>query len=161
MGSQLDLLRTSPEDENCEFVKKSEFAKTMGVSNARVSQWVRAGMPVSSGGYVPIEQGREWVESHINKVSSKQAGESLTEARTRRELALASMAELDLQKRRSELVEVSEVNEVLGKLITGARDRLLMLEHKLTVKCRLSDEQRTTFHDLLFDCLRELSEAKF
>ena len=57
--------------------------------------------------------------------------ESFLEAQARKESATADLRELELAKRRGELVEVAEVKSFLGGMITAARNRLLGIGSKL------------------------------
>lgn len=46
-------------------VTKTEFAKTLGVSKARVSQYVKQGLPVDSSGLINLDAGLNWVARSI------------------------------------------------------------------------------------------------
>ena len=49
-----------------ETLLKSEFAKRLHVSKARVSQMVQKGMPVTAEGKVDVAEALNWIESHID-----------------------------------------------------------------------------------------------
>lgn len=50
-----------------EIVKKGELAQRLGVSAARVSQWVRAGLPVLPDGRVDLQQALDWITKNVNR----------------------------------------------------------------------------------------------
>jgi len=47
-------------------LKKADFGRLVGVSPARVSHWVKAGMPVTPNGRVNIDQGQQWLEANVD-----------------------------------------------------------------------------------------------
>lgn len=52
-------------------ISKSGLAKRLGVSKARVSQFVTAGMPVRPDGKVALGEALAWVEEHIDPARRK------------------------------------------------------------------------------------------
>ncbi len=50
-----------------EVLKKGELAQRVGVSAARVSQWVAAGMPVRPDGKVELQQALDWITKNVDR----------------------------------------------------------------------------------------------
>jgi hypothetical protein len=48
-------------------VSKSAFARHLGVSPGRVSQYIKAGMPVRWNGTVNIEKAERWIRKSVSK----------------------------------------------------------------------------------------------
>jgi len=46
-------------------VRKSELARELGVSRARISQFVAYGLPVRDDGFIDLEQAAQWVLDNI------------------------------------------------------------------------------------------------
>jgi phage terminase Nu1 subunit (DNA packaging protein) len=122
-------------------VSKKDFADAMGVSKAMVTKYVHKGLPVTPQGMVDLAPGREWVEANIDRLPSKargkrgkertdRSGEDLTEARTRKESALASLHELELRLRENELAEVSDIAEVWNSIVSATQNRFLGMPSK-------------------------------
>lgn len=52
-------------------VTKSEFARHLGVSKARVSQYVAMGLPVRQDGSIDLQSGLNWVRKKVNVWNNK------------------------------------------------------------------------------------------
>jgi len=50
-----------------EVVRKGELAQRVGVSAARVSQWVAAGLPVLPDGRVELQQALDWITKNVDR----------------------------------------------------------------------------------------------
>jgi hypothetical protein len=50
-----------------EIVRKGELAQRVGVSAARVSQWVGAGLPVLPDGRVDLQQALDWITKNVDR----------------------------------------------------------------------------------------------
>jgi hypothetical protein len=48
-------------------VSKSDFARHLSVSPGRVSQYIKAGMPVRWNGTVNIERAERWIRKHVKR----------------------------------------------------------------------------------------------
>ena len=57
--------------------------------------------------------------------------ETMNESRARHERLKADLAELELRKRRGELVDVTDVGRALDRVLRGARDRFMALPDRL------------------------------
>jgi len=47
---------------------KAQFSRRMGVSKPRVSQWVKAGLPLNADGHVKIDAALKWLRNRIPEV---------------------------------------------------------------------------------------------
>jgi phage terminase Nu1 subunit (DNA packaging protein) len=52
-------------------VKKAEFARILGVSPARISQYVASGLPVLSNGRIELELARRWLKASTHPRKSR------------------------------------------------------------------------------------------
>jgi len=115
----------------------TEVAAEIGVNKSTVSRQVRRHGLVGPDGRVDLEEYRRWREGGLDPAlqtsgrqvfasSGETAGE-LAEARRRKLTAEAEQAELDLAKRRGELVERSVVAEAISPCLRKLRDDLLAL----------------------------------
>ncbi|HLH16234.1 MAG TPA: hypothetical protein VKX45_03395 [Bryobacteraceae bacterium] len=50
-----------------EVLRKGELAQRVGVSAARVSQWVAAGLPVLPDGRVDLQQALDWITKNVDR----------------------------------------------------------------------------------------------
>ena len=142
-----------------ETLLKSEFAKRLHVSKARVSQMVQKGMPVTAEGKVDVAEALNWIESHIDlshkdSVARRQSappaasavpaihapipdrlptdpGRILLPAKAKRALVELRRAERLERLENDELVEAAEVRRAIDGLIANAKSKLLALGHRL------------------------------
>jgi ribosomal protein L17 len=142
-----------------ETLLKSEFAKRLHVSKARVSQMVQKGMPVTAAGKVDVAEALNWIESHIDlshkdSVARRQSappaasaapaipapvpdrlptdpGRILLTAKAKRALVELRRAERLERLENDELVEAAEVRRAIDGLIANAKSKLLALGHRL------------------------------
>lgn len=149
-------------------VNMSELASVFGVSTQAVQAWVRRGCPfVEKGG-----AGKAYVFETADVITWRREIEmqatgdgdddsiTLEQARKRRELAQARLSEIDLAKRRSELVEIEAVAEIVSEDYTRVRARLLALPPKcapLIHKAETVTEIREILDGSVREALAELS----
>jgi hypothetical protein len=81
---------------------------------------------------------------------------STTEARRRKEVALAELRELEVRQRRGELLEAAEVQKQWAAGLASLRDRLLSLPDRLGAVLAGRDEveARAILRDALEEALR-------
>lgn len=148
-------------------VNLAELADINGVSLPTARSWPRRGCPyVQKGG-----AGREWQfnTADVAQWREEQAalaavGDTSTldieEARRRKTAAEAAMVELDLAKRRGELVEIESIADIVGEEYTRLRARLLALPVKMAPMMETAaslQERRETIENAITECLAELS----
>ena len=81
---------------------------------------------------------------------------SATEARRRKELALAEIREMERDKLRGALLPAAEVRKVWADRLAALKDRVLMLPDRLAARLanRPEAEVRAILRDELEECLR-------
>lgn len=122
-------LYNSEEIQAAEMSQK-EFAKIIGVTQARISQLCDEGIAIKNAlsGKIRV------IESLRNYYLSKNApedGVSYWTERSKHEKAKRELAELKLRERRGELYEAAEVEGVLCEYFADFRNKLLGIGHKL------------------------------
>lgn len=147
-------------------VNKADLAQLMGVSTITIGQWVGKGCPyVQKGG-----PGKTWVFDvpevvgwREEQVALQAVGDTksldIDEARRRKIAAEAALTELDLSKRRGELVEVEEVAQTVGDDYANLRAKLLSLPVKLAPQAAaITDvtELQSLAESLVHEALEEL-----
>jgi len=149
-----------------EAITKSGLATRLGVSKARISQYVSHGLPVRDDGRLDLDEALAWIESHgqlqghfpdrgvrrveriktgkpSNKTNARASIKSMetvdyTAARGRRESANAQLAELKLAVERGELVEVETTKRDWISTLTDLRSRLLAVPARVGATLRLT-----------------------
>lgn len=121
-------------------VNRSELAEAFGVALSTVDQWVQQGMPCvarperrgGTGYKIDLGQVLEW---HRDRERSNALGEmakvDAAEAKRRKTAAEASLAELELSRRRGEVAAIDEVEAAWSAMVAAARARLLGAGPKL------------------------------
>jgi phage terminase Nu1 subunit (DNA packaging protein) len=167
-------------------MRKSELARRLNVSKARVSQMVMAGMPVRADGKVEFEAAVAWVTSHRDpshgraksvpgaslpgvaggsEPREEDAGHSLLRAKA----ALANVnARAALRKERlaaGELIERTVVEDYVSNFSVLVRDHMLSLPDRLVehlVAALVAGDRDAIYHLVRADCdnlLRRLAKA--
>lgn len=119
-------------------VSKAELANLYGLSLPTIGQWVNKGCPWITKG-APGKQWKfntadvaTWREEHIaQQVQGDTSQLDIDEARRRKLAAEAAMMELDLAKRRGEVIEIEQVAAIIGDDYANVRAKLLSLPTKL------------------------------
>lgn len=150
-----------------------EIAEALDLTPAAVSQWAKKGMPTSS-----VEDAKAWRDANVRKrpkrgqveqavATQKTAnalpattrrddvfdGESATswdEARRRREVAEAQLAEIKLSETMGDLIRVSEVKAALAGKISSMREAFLQIPSRL-VPVLVAESDPVKIHRLLED----------
>lgn len=161
---------------SAERMRKGEFAQRMGVSAARVSQWVGAGMPVEPDGTVDVQRASAWVSEHVDRTgggwparkvrramapaaaAANPVPQSLPNvdpqrvlilAKAKREAALARRAEREERRHAGELVEASRVGEYVTFLSQVVRDAILSQPDRLASKLAGANGDATLIHRIV------------
>jgi hypothetical protein len=97
------------------FMTRAEFARAQHVTRQMVTKWIaHYGMPITDAGLVDVELSRQWLRDNTRQRATNGNGhapESLIAARTRKEAALASLREYELEERRRQRAERLGVSE--------------------------------------------------
>jgi hypothetical protein len=97
---------------------------------------------------------------HLSK-SDQQAKVSATEARRRREVALAEMRELELAQKRGSLLPAASVRDKWVTILTAVKTAVLRLPDKLAPQMAAAADAREAHAILVTECgaiLKELSD---
>ena len=136
------------------------LATRLSVSTKSVSDWVRKGCPhtrTTRGGYVfRLRQVQAWRAANLSSPLSP--SNTLSEARRRKETALAELRELDVRVRKGELVERAAVEKRFFAMVRTSRDLLQNIPDRLAgVLAAETDQAR--IHALLTQEIRQALEA--
>ena len=122
-------------------ITRRVLAQALGVSLTRITHMRHQGMPATS-----VEAARAWVREHVRprtpttsttSTTAKPASpgdpdaEDFQAARTRREIAEASLAQLKLQELDGELIRLSAVRSAWATRLTAVRDALLQIPARI------------------------------
>ncbi|WP_287278497.1 hypothetical protein [Ralstonia sp.] len=110
-------------------VTRAKLAEALGVSLPRVTHMRQQGMPNSS-----IEDAKAWVRDNVRPRTpgiGETGSEDFQAARTRRETAEASLAELKLQEQEGELIRLDAVRNAWATRLTAVRDALLQIPARI------------------------------
>jgi hypothetical protein len=109
-------------------ITKAAYAKSINVTRQMVSSYIDLGMPTLPGGRIDPDKADEWRRKNLND----RTDESFSEARRRKESALASLRELELRKVNGELVELQTVKTTLADIFRQHRDALLNIAERMS-----------------------------
>jgi phage terminase Nu1 subunit (DNA packaging protein) len=130
--------------------------------------WFRQGCPVAQRGRqnkpwrINIGDVLEWREQQaVQAAVGDTSTLDIDEARRRKTAAEAALAELELGRRKSELLEVEAVEKAWTGLLLAFRSRMLSLPVKaapLVQVCQTLPEIQEQLKRLIYEALTELSE---
>ncbi|WP_102110272.1 hypothetical protein [Oceaniglobus roseus] len=105
-------------------MSKSAFAKRIGVTSGRVSQMVKAGLPVLDNGRVPLAAAESWYRANVRQKASEaqHSASVLSRVKQEREEAQRDLLQLDLAQRKGELIDRREVELALHDRARAERD---------------------------------------
>ena len=146
---------------------KADVARFMGVSVNTVTQWVGKGLPyIQKGG-----AGKSWVFDMPEVVAWREeqialaavgdtASLDIDEARRRKLAAEAALAEIEVSKKRGEVVEIEAVADAVGDDYANVRAKLLSLPTKAAPQLAIiedSAEAQGVLEKLVHEALEELT----
>ena len=127
--------------ESQESLKKSEFARRIGVVPGRVSQMLKMGLPEMKDGTIPWPGGKEWYDSHISEKGRPAKGKP-TDPTTHVAATLESNS-LDSQSKIPDLhllgVDVQKIMEAL-RLPKVEYEKLVLIQRR--VKLELENQTK-------------------
>lgn len=116
-------------------VTREELLNHLNINPDTLTEYQKEGLPIHKKGagrskaqYI-LEDVTDWLDANGKKYG--QTKESLQEAKTRREIALATMAELELKELEGELVRLSDVTDEFEKQLINVKQKLLVLPSKV------------------------------
>jgi phage terminase Nu1 subunit (DNA packaging protein) len=164
-------------------MRKAQIARELGVSKGRVSQYLKMGMPVLSGGQsVDLDAAREWVQQNVDPVRKigqnpaprtsrrKQAtapaeGEPLDLAHEKARLtkAQADRAEGENALRTGTLLERSEVVAAWQAVFISVRAKLLSLPTRMSARIAgmsTPAQIQAALTEVIHEALHDLSNTR-
>ena len=159
-----------PRQERGKIVNRAELASIFGTSLPTIDAWVRAGMPC-------VQEGGRGVEYRFNTReviawrSAREAlpggaggtgPETLDEAKRRREITNADLAEIELAEKRGQVVPIEHVAKQVGRLLASVKARLLAIPTKAAPVVQTAgsaEEVRATLEDAIREAMTELVSA--
>ena len=143
------------------------LAAELGVSLATVNRWLEAGLPARKRGgrwRCDLEVVRAWRAKHERPpAAAAPEAPGRADAELRKANALADLRELELAKRRGEVLSREELRHALGDALYSLRSRLLSLPPQVAARCEM---QRRREIELLLSAeltaaLEEVLESPF
>jgi len=111
-------------------VNQRQLSAALGISRTTIWKWHKEGLPRNPDGSYDPETVRAWITTRQqSQPAEPEDGEKQWNARYRK--AKAELAELDLNKRKCQLVEVAEVDAANVRKVLALKQRLLMLPRTL------------------------------
>lgn len=110
-------------------ISKAEFAKTIGVTATRVSKMVEEGLPVQKGRIV-LYEGIQFVRSKDKKGSTDIRSRKV-DAEVRLLETRQALAEIDLEKQRSDLLSVDRATTIVGQVVAAVVEHIKALPSKI------------------------------
>lgn len=146
---------------------KSKMAKLLNISRQTLYSWIKEGMPVEKNGDCDVKRCIEWATLRaagtVEPIASNpdnaagSSGESLTDTRKRDLAAAAALKEQELQRRRGELLERSQVKEEWAKLLLTFRKAMLQMPGRIAP--RLAGKDQAAIFNLLEKEVRQILTA--
>ncbi len=122
-------------------MSQSEYARKRNRARSLISRYVKQGRIILVDGKVDTEQADKALgfinENGVHNVhkngdrANTNSGDNYWKEKTRCEAANASLKELELARRRQELVEVEAVDYEFSKLVAAVRQKLLAIPSKI------------------------------
>lgn len=146
-------------------IRREELIKHLSIDSDTLAEWTKEGLPVKTKGrgrlgnvYI-VEDVEAWCTANNKKFGETK--ESLQEAKTRRETALATLAELELKELEGQLVRIEDISKEYEKQLINVRTRLLAIPSKVAgVVLGLSDinQVKDIIDKEIYAALEELSK---
>jgi hypothetical protein len=146
-------------------VTQAAFARLRNVSRKQVTSWKAEGYLVfdDSGG-IDVAATNERLADRVKNpgiqpenrgfaVASTQGLPSLSQSRRKKEAALAAMRELELARRRGELVPVAEIEPVWSRIVLGIRASFLSFPSRAAQELGLSRDQAKVLARMIREAL--------
>lgn len=149
-------------------VSQADLAQIFGVTSATVRAWRRAGCPAESEG----GSGRPSTFNTADVIAWRLAGAakvqgdddvSLVDARRRRAVAQAHLAEMDAARQSGKLLPREDVTAAVIGAFSRVRTRLLVIPSKvapLVAPMKAPKECEGTIRKAIYEALRELADTK-
>ena len=143
-----------------ELVGRAGAAAALGVAPGRVSKWVADGAPVARRGargqasLYDVAALKRWRD---HRTEETEAGLSLEEERAKLARVQRLKAEMEIAKRRGELLERAAVVAEGQTALSALKAALLRLPRELVMRGLIPRETEPAVRDLITEALRELA----
>lgn len=153
-------------------VSQVELASLLGLSTAAIRAWERQGCPVESKAkrkgdptLYSVAAVVRWREQQAALAASGDlAAMDMEEARRRKLAAEAALVEIDLARRRGEVVEVAVIAAEVGSALSACRARLLGVGASVAPRLELAPDtasRKEMIDDAINEALDEISGPAF
>lgn len=153
-------------------VSQIELSRLLDVRPATIRAWVSQGCPVQEkarkagqASKYSVAEVVRWREAQAAMAASGDLDAmDVEEARRRKLAAEAAIVEIDLAKRRGEVVEISLVAKEIGAGLSACRSRLLSVGAATAPKIELAPDAasiKEIVDDAISEALDEISSASF
>lgn len=124
-------------------VNMTELTNMLGVHKNTVFDWMKAGMPVSVRAPVGTRGGHKFLMSdvldwHKSRAVIQATGSnelmSADEAKRRKLMAEAGLQEIELNKRKGDVIELSEVEKKLSNTFAVIRSNMLKVSDRTAIR---------------------------
>lgn len=147
-------------------VTQTTLAFLFGVDRSTIATWTRAGCPVAdTDPHRPKEYNLAevlpWIRARdraaADEASSARSSPELDEARLRKLRAEAALIELDLSKRKAELIPASDIEPRWARMVLSMRERILSIAPVAVQRGVVPPEHEDAIAALCHEALAELS----
>jgi phage terminase Nu1 subunit (DNA packaging protein) len=131
-------------------MNKGELARAFGVSTTAIDNWLSRGCPFEAAPDRPGKAYRfslpavvQWRTERLTETAATAGDCDLNEAKRRRAVAEAELAEIDLAERRRDLLPRSDVDAAVIGAFARVRARLLAVPTKVAAEAAATTEPAT------------------
>ncbi len=156
------------------YVQVSPFSAMIGVSTMQITNYVKEGMPFthineSKQRSFPIKKCFEWLilngYMEIKYDKQTETEEDLEELppKERKDLADARLKELELAKKKSELISIEEIRKENEYILTAFRNKTLGVPSKIAsalIGIESVAEIKAILEEVMYELLAELSRLE-
>jgi phage terminase Nu1 subunit (DNA packaging protein) len=151
-------------------LRKIAFAKHVGVTPGRVSQYIKEGMPVEPDGRIDVARGEQWIKANVSPTrSAAQSAQSdlpfaaqrdAAEERIRLVREQADREALKNQRLRGELVPAADVERAWSNILRQVRSAVLAVPSRVRQQLpHLTAHDIATFDAEIRRALEDLANA--
>lgn len=140
-------------------VTQSAIAKHLDISDARVSQLIKAGDIINTGCMDEIRV--QFIRWQRARIPGGGASKDLNAERARLASAQAEKAEMEIAEKKGDLLPVDSVAALWARVLTDCKSKLLSLPSKLApqVVGKKREQARAIIELAIHDALRGLAET--
>ncbi len=148
------------------YARLDQIASLLRLSERRINQLVKdEGFPRISRGQYDVMACVHWMLDHHEReiAQLKSGGESMRDAELRERKAIASMKEMELERRRGETLMRNEVMPQIEPYLKAFRESLLALPRKAAPQLQALDkitEKEEFLRDRVYEILHELARLQ-